>query len=541
VEVNRRARLWVDERLVIDQWRGEGGEYSSERIALVAGKRVAFKLEYTSPNSFMLCRLRWSSKSQGRDTVPADAFSLAADERLSRAVIGMVYPPGDLFVAAPSSIELQAAAITPNGSIRQVKFFDRNAPLGDMEQPPFRFTWKEPPPGVYRLRARVTDSAGVTALSESVGLTVTGKGDGSIKAPWGDFYVANNDFKTPGVTSQGSAGEFKIASASGTLVSESEHDAAQLIVQPLVGDGQIVARVTSVLPGPDDGVSGAMAGVTIRESLKNRCKAYSLLYGQPAEEPIVSFVRRQDHWMNPTVTNQTSRTPQGEWFKLARHGQRIYAYTSADGKEWDLLATERFEVGPQTFVGLVAFGREKAATATFDHVELIRGAPPLESSVKGFLTRGGTFVAADVFEIDQNLVRYRRGGQEAAIPLGDVARILYKPLLTDHAARLSPGRTGVLTTEGDFLEGDVRALREGSVAVSSVLLGLRKVPINEEVTAVVLRDVAPEKAAYVLTTTDGSSYRAKTIAAGARGLDVEDASLGKVLVPVGTVGQMRGE
>jgi hypothetical protein len=79
------------------------------------------------------------------------------------------------------------------------------------------------------------------------------------------------------------------------------------------------------------------------------------------------------------------------------------------------------------------------------------------------------------------------------------------------------------------------------VAVSSVLFGLRKVAIGEEVTAVVLRDVAPERAAFVLTTTDGSSYRAKAIAAGARGLDVEDASLGRVLVPVGTVGTVRGE
>jgi hypothetical protein len=61
-EVRRRIRVWVNNKLVIDQWKGEGSdEYSSDKIPLVAGKKVPFKVEYTSPNGYMLCRLRWSS------------------------------------------------------------------------------------------------------------------------------------------------------------------------------------------------------------------------------------------------------------------------------------------------------------------------------------------------------------------------------------------------------------------------------------------------------------------------------------------------
>src|SRR5260221_7328709 len=125
-EVRRRIRLWIDDHLVIDEWKGEGAEYSSDKVPMVAGKKVPFKLEYTSPNGFMLCRLRWSSKSQGRDTIPPEAFSISPDEKLARPVIGMVFPAADTFIAAPASLPLEAAALTPNGQIKTLQFFDRN-------------------------------------------------------------------------------------------------------------------------------------------------------------------------------------------------------------------------------------------------------------------------------------------------------------------------------------------------------------------------------------------------------------------------------
>ncbi|MDB5322405.1 MAG: hypothetical protein JWN40_4036 [Phycisphaerales bacterium] len=537
-EVRRRIRLWIDDHVVIDEWKGEGAEYSSDKVPMVAGKKVPFKLEYTSPNGFMLCRLRWSSKSQGRDTIPAEAFSVAPDEKLGRPVVGLVYPAGDTFIASPASMAILATGLTPNGRITKLQFYDRNAPLTELDAQPFRYVWQKPPPGVYGIRAKATDSAGVTALSDMSILTVTGKGNGTLRAPWGDFYIANNDSKTPGTASQ-DGDQFKIENAIGTLVSESEHDAAHFVVQPLEGDGQIIARVTSVVPGPDDGIAGAMAGITIRENLKNRCKQFSMLFGQAGEEPGVNFVRRQDHSLNPVISEKTMKGP--VWLKLARHGSRVYAYTSTDGKDWDLYATERFESAPQVFVGLVAFSgiASRPATAQFDHVQLVRGAPPLESSVKGFVTRGGTFVAADVFAIDENLVRYVRNNAQQSIPLNEVARILYKPLLQDHAEKLSPGRTGLLMSTGDFLEGDVRSLKEGTAAVSSVLFGLRKVATYDDLTAIILHDVAPEKTPFTVTTIDGSIYRLKSLKPDPQNLQVEDASLGRIAIPLGTLSQLQ--
>lgn len=547
-QAQRRVRVWVNEQLLIDQWKGEGGEFTSEPIALTAGRKVSFRAEYSSPNGFILCRLRWSSKSQPRDTIPPDAFSIAPDEKLGRPVLGLVYPAGDSFVAAPQRIALHGTGLSPNGRITRWQFFNGNAPIADFNAQPFRFVWDKPQPGVYKIRGKLTDAAGVTALSDVATLTVTGKGDGSIKAPWGDFYIANNDMRIPGTASQTGPGAFKIDKALGTLVSDTEPDAGHVVIQPLIGDGQVIARVTSVEPGNDDNIAGAMGGITIRENLKNRCKEFSLLYGQPGEESVAQFARRQEQWMNPVASERQMKIPthpendrDGVWFKLARHGQRIYAYTSTDGKDWELFASERFEGGPEAFVGLVAFSRDggKPATATFDHVRVIPGAPALESSAKGFLTRGGTFVAAEVYAIDDDFVRYTRNHAPGKIPVGEVARVLFKPLLSDHAEKLSPGRTGVLMSGGDFLEGDVRTLKDGQASISSVLFGLRRLPVNDDLTALILHDVSPEKTPYTLTTLDGSTYRAKSLATDVQTVKLEDASLGQVSLPLGTLSQLK--
>lgn len=537
IEVHRRARLWINDKLVINQWQGEGGpDFSSEPIPMKAGQKVSFKLEYTSPSGFMICRLRWSSRSQGRDAVPPDAFSAPPDCKIAKPVVGLVFPASDSIVAAPANIALLAAAVSPNAPIDKVEFFNGTNPFASVTGQPFRVVWNKPAPGVYKMRAKLTDTLGVTSLSDVSTLTVTGKGDGSLKAPWGDFYIANNDFRTAGMVSLDKE-TYKIANASGTLISDNEHDAGHFVIQPLLGDGQIIARVTSL--DPKDPLANALAGVTIRENLKNRCKQYSLLFGTAANEPSTVYARRSDSWANPSITEKPGQLP--IWFKLARHGQYLYAYNSADGKSWDLLASDRFESSPQVFAGLVAFSRDatKPATATFDNVQLIPGAPALESSVKGFVTRGGTFVAADVTHIDGNFVRYMRNGKEGSIATAEVSRILFKPLLADHAARLSPGTTGALMTNGDFLEGEITQLKDGHVSVSSILFGLKKVWLHEDLVAVILHDISPDKTPYVVTATDGSQYRAKSFKPEARSLDLIDASLGQVSLPLGTLATLR--
>ena len=63
------ARLWVNGKLIIDQWTNTGAEQSGT-IALTAGQRTAIKLEYFQSTGTASASLSWSSTSQAKQIIP---------------------------------------------------------------------------------------------------------------------------------------------------------------------------------------------------------------------------------------------------------------------------------------------------------------------------------------------------------------------------------------------------------------------------------------------------------------------------------------
>jgi hypothetical protein len=94
-------------------------------------------------------------------------------------------------------------------------------------------------------------------------------------------------------------------------------------------------------------------------------------------------------------------------------------------------------------------------------------------------------------------------------------------------------------SNGDFLEGELKSLKDGNVAISSVLFGLKRVWFNEDLTAVVLHDPSPDKTPYVVITADGSQFRAKSLKPDTNNLTLEDTTLGKLDIPLGTLSQLQ--
>jgi hypothetical protein len=69
------ARLYVDDKLVIDAW---GSEHPSDHqgwAMLDAGKRHALRVEYKQPKSGMLVKLDWASANQRPETIPVERLS----------------------------------------------------------------------------------------------------------------------------------------------------------------------------------------------------------------------------------------------------------------------------------------------------------------------------------------------------------------------------------------------------------------------------------------------------------------------------------
>lgn len=64
------VRLWVNDELLIDQWRDQGTTEWSGTIDLTAGERASIKIAYYEKYGYATARLLWSSASQSKQIVP---------------------------------------------------------------------------------------------------------------------------------------------------------------------------------------------------------------------------------------------------------------------------------------------------------------------------------------------------------------------------------------------------------------------------------------------------------------------------------------
>lgn len=72
------VRLWVDDRLIVDDWSDHGARERSGTIALEAGRRYRIRVEYYERHFHSLVRLLWSSGATPKQVVPQSR--LVADE-----------------------------------------------------------------------------------------------------------------------------------------------------------------------------------------------------------------------------------------------------------------------------------------------------------------------------------------------------------------------------------------------------------------------------------------------------------------------------
>jgi hypothetical protein len=68
------VRLWIDDRLIIDDWKVHGSEEHAGRVELEAGRRHAIRLEYFDRVSMARITLSWSGPGQPKDVVPRSAL-----------------------------------------------------------------------------------------------------------------------------------------------------------------------------------------------------------------------------------------------------------------------------------------------------------------------------------------------------------------------------------------------------------------------------------------------------------------------------------
>lgn len=69
------ARLYIDDKVVIDAWGAERAAYHQGSVMLDASKRHALRVEYKQPKSGMMVKLDWASPNQQPEMIPVERLS----------------------------------------------------------------------------------------------------------------------------------------------------------------------------------------------------------------------------------------------------------------------------------------------------------------------------------------------------------------------------------------------------------------------------------------------------------------------------------
>jgi uncharacterized repeat protein (TIGR03806 family) len=141
--------------------------------------------------------------------------------------------------------------------------------------------------------------------------------------------------------------------------------------QALTGDGELIARVTSLT----NTHGWAKAGVMFRESLEPG-SAHALMC--VSVEHGTAFQYRATTNGPSGTTTPTEVAGAIRWIRVVRSGNTLTGFESQDGTRWTQAGTRTFAFPATIFVGLAVTSHNDAATATanFTNITLLTGAPP---------------------------------------------------------------------------------------------------------------------------------------------------------------------
>ncbi|GAA2721891.1 PQQ-dependent sugar dehydrogenase [Cellulomonas aerilata] len=141
------VRLWVGDRLVIDQWNRHSARVDSGTVALLAGVPAPIVLEYFEATGSASVQLRWSSASQPSEIVPTDRLRPEYAVNMQPAgrpvPVGLSPDTGAVFGRRASGLSFGWSADMSAGAR------DRDAPTSpDQRYDTFIHVQRGAPPGV---------------------------------------------------------------------------------------------------------------------------------------------------------------------------------------------------------------------------------------------------------------------------------------------------------------------------------------------------------------------------------------------------------
>jgi len=175
------------------------------------------------------------------------------------------------------------------------------------------------------------------------------------------------DVGLPGAAGRDENGLFTVRGSGADIWNEA--DAFRYVYRPLSGDGELIARVTS-LTNTDP---YAKSGLMIRESLAPGSRHISVFV--TPENGVVGQGRLETDGGSYAAPPNSRTLPQ--WLKLVREGDVFRSYASDDGEAWALIDEKTLELARDAYIGfaVTSHNNSRLATSTFDDIEIPGGGP----------------------------------------------------------------------------------------------------------------------------------------------------------------------
>jgi hypothetical protein len=302
-------------------------------------------------------------------------------------------------------------------------------------------------------------------------------------------------------------------------------DSLHYVYQRVQGDCEIVAYIAGV----HQTRATALAGVMARESLDPEARQITVGV-TPAGRGVI-LERERDGAVAQLQAGPVWRTPC--WIKLRREGAVFVAYQSRNGCQWMQVGCVTLRMNEAFNLGLVGTsGAERMVNwTTFDQVRVGQNLgnelyPPRAELVSGSVVMG------QPSSLPGGRMEFRTGLSGMIVPTRAIARLIFQWASPEWLARLPHEQSGVWLANGEFLEGDFRAVDFGRLRVSSVLYGSRSLDANDEVLMVAMQRAVPRLAPFEITTVNGSVFRALALALGDNEVLIEEPALGQVIIPI---------
>lgn len=511
--VSPRVRLWINNQEVVDGWP-DGEQQEKERegeYALEEGKRYDIRIEFYAPRGAGdQVRVHWNQEG-GSKSISSRWLYPPADVPRARIVLPLDQAPID----TANGAALMLAALPGKGNIRKAEILDeRGGVLGESTQPPFHVTIRPEQAGMMPVRARVTDSAGQVVISDTVTLSIVRAVSSDLPAAWsigriGGARAPKVTIEADRMTFEGHRGHF------------GEKVQYPLVSQLLGRDQQFVVRLVELQSESPD--VAAMAGITLRRGMQPG-DAHLTLVAIPREGWYIAHAERASQ--SSFITRPLPPPP--VWLRIVRTGSQASADYSVDGQEWTRAGT--MEIGNDEYllagVTALAMNQPVSVTAIFDQMAVRTGSSPYLATRPGLQLTSGSIIYGRVTADGSTFTVRPVEGRLQTFPRDQVARILYGPVMNRAFADLPRGWRGAVV-RGDHLEGELTEITGEGVTVRSILFGIQKLTLRDDLNAAVINDVKPPAHVAVIHHQGGRAL-AQTLRLEKDRLIVTDPALGEM-------------